>query len=1724
MEMNDDKDKYDFFFQDMNVNDKALAYKIFKYFYSLSQEQKDLSIFLISILMLIETIQFISFSFTTPHYDSWKMNQKNIRLISNIVGAFRLSMVMKYLDYKIYTIILILFVAIIFGLFIILLIQILFDDSSSKLYRYGINIIHYAINIISIALYIPITEIILMPTKCDNGTVYGIKNSETCWESMHYLNVTLGCIGAILLFIWCIFILNFDFYPFQKLMSTTRINSNNDILILIIKLIHVLQNSMFSNEYISLIILLISSITNFYISFYKPTYNNNQLELLITIRNLVILWTNCVLFLSKIFKNFIANGFIYLLVFGYPIIIFLSIVIYKDKDFNFPYLSENKYNLKDYITKAKINIKLIDSFLERNKNMRVGNEDEGERNIILLKGNIQVHNISCTDQDCPLTKFINNEGNYNIQKQCLLNYMNNFFNQGIKKYPNNFNLLILFIHFNFDKRFNLNSVKSNIIQLKKIDCTFKQKFIIYCIEQNIKNMKNNINMNFNNNQDNESQIDMIEQKYQKLKYLIENSIKLYGEFWGIFSTTVTNNINTNKLYSIGEKLNKYLNEINNLWDNDLKNRKISKDYKNIVQLYYNFLVEILWNQKKSKEVYKKLNDESLNNYNQIDNREKQNNNGVETLESLIDNQDFLLFCDSDEKGNCKINQCSASFSHYLGYKKYDIIGKPLEIIVPNIILQSHNKYLEECIKLLHNGQNNQKDLEFQENDSNKNSKLIMVKSRMGYIFPFYSSCNVSDDNDYSDSFLIKIKLENKEPKSDYSYNILTNTEFNIENISSSSINMGLSLDLLRKYVVKMDVLTRSEDNKSLNLYDKYSDYEEESKIITWIFPDLIYPKDASKHINEDEIEELKEKSNKKKFNLKINSISFNQNENVAYAFKFTEISYKKKKKKNANFDYCIPKIDKNLILFDFLNLNYIRGLIVEKKSENAIARNIEEDEAEESKNSRRNSIVPKGEKTKKKVKSSKFNGQESSEEDNNKNYKVNLLTKEKIMELQVNNYEEIQNFIYLLPTYGSEVSLERFRPNGEKYSASKITEPLLKINLNAFCKRMKEKYNLEELLKRKKSKNININNVQLESSKETDAGDHLLSSNSLPSTSSEGINTSSQGEEMNKGLASDSSSSLENLFKAYSIKYMGILMFVTFLLLMILVILEFLIINNHINRLKIKIDFLYNGYIILNDMVYTKYFVTEGVIAITLNSSNITYSPISGKNSYDNFFQNIKTELSFYRQEFTETYNNFTSNDVCEDYHRFISETKITLYTITVNSTDYIDLIFNSAMTRIPASINDLALDPTLMEMKNRGTFELMQNLINEYYVNWEKVIIILLNDCIKETNFYIPLLLILICSFIVSFIIYSIFLKLLKNFLIERERPINLFFTLKKKVFENLKNAAENFSNKILNKFFGNEEGEEESEQDYQTNIEPNDINIVKFKAANENYSSLKNVFIFIEMIFIMLSYILVYLVCFVIHYIDFKNRMKNIFQFINLFDRTNIAQTDFILALDIFKSYLYDKSISILNKNETNNIRNEFIKSFYNISEKFTDLIIYSSKTKSFLKGEYLKNLEKYLYGDISEIVEQNFYEKNKEGYRHSFENGLVHSELKIFEIIRFMAIRYCDSDEIENFNKNISFLLEDQDKNFNRMNTGVQSLLRYWYNYVIKLMIDSFYDYKNATNMYYIVFFICLIVFDILVYSFIWRFYEQKLNFLLKGSIDLINLIPQEIKNIIIEKLNE
>ena len=163
------------------------------------------------------------------------------------------------------------------------------------------------------------------------------------------------------------------------------------------------------------------------------------------------------------------------------------------------------------------------------------------------------------------------------------------------------------------------------------------------------------------------------------------------------------------------------------------------------------------------------------------------------------------------------------------------------------------------------------------------------------------------------------------------------------------------------------------------------------------------------------------------------------------------------------------------------------------------------------------------------------------------------------------------------------------------------------------------------------------------------------------------------------------------------------------------------------------------------------------------------------------------------------------------------------------------------------------------MEMRN--IYELMMNLLNGYETNWKNLTYILYRDAKKSTEKIIISLIILIITIFLDIIFVYIYYRVLVNKSINTEKPKNLILTIKKKIFEDLKNSAENFANKLLNKFFGNEENEEESQQDYQTNLQPNDINIVKFKSpSNASYSCLTFLVKIIQLIFLRSCYNLFY------------------------------------------------------------------------------------------------------------------------------------------------------------------------------------------------------------------------------------------------------------------------
>ena len=209
--MDSRKDQILAFNQESSIDDKSLKFKIYNFFYLILKSKKEMNSIILSFLIILETIQLISYAFTEPHLESWKIDSTVIEYISIILGSLRVSPLMKYISFNNYLIVAYCLLGLIFLFYIILLIQILTNSPSSKQIA-GISFIRIFINIISIFLYIPITELFLLPLKCKNGKIIIISDSQECGAGFYYLYVVIGIIGAIFAYNKINFYIKINFY------------------------------------------------------------------------------------------------------------------------------------------------------------------------------------------------------------------------------------------------------------------------------------------------------------------------------------------------------------------------------------------------------------------------------------------------------------------------------------------------------------------------------------------------------------------------------------------------------------------------------------------------------------------------------------------------------------------------------------------------------------------------------------------------------------------------------------------------------------------------------------------------------------------------------------------------------------------------------------------------------------------------------------------------------------------------------------------------------------------------------------------------------------------------------------------------------------------------------------------------------------------------------------------------------------------------------------------------------------------------------------------------------------------------------------------------------------------------------------------------------------------------------------------------------------------------
>ena len=121
----------------------------------------------------------------------------------------------------------------------------------------------------------------------------------------------------------------------------------------------------------------------------------------------------------------------------------------------------------------------------------------------------------------------------------------------------------------------------------------------------------------------------------------------------------------------------------------------------------------------------------------------------------------------------------------------------------------------------------------------------------------------------------------------------------------------------------------------------------------------------------------------------------------------------------------------------------------------------------------------------------------------------------------------------------------------------------------------------------------------------------------------------------------------------------------------------------------------------------------------------------------------------------------------------------------------------------------------------------------------------------------------------------------------------------------------------------------------------------------------------------------------------------------------------------------------------------------------------------------------------------------------------------------VIILSIIKYF-MDPQRNSEKNISELINHS--MWINLHKLLMGIVRQWYQKMYDLLSFYYNDYMDGRLNFYIILFIVLIVVISLYYWIAWKKYEGEFIDSIQKSFDLINLIPEEIKNIIINKLNE
>ena len=704
-------------------------------------------------------------------------------------------------------------------------------------------------------LDIPFSKILLGVFNCENNVMKYSTNIK-CYQGLHIGMILIGCI-LLIIYVIMIVLFHITFFEFGAIHGKLKaaFTSSTEVILVLMKFVLVVIYQFLKHEMAVALITFCIGVFLLFNFISKMPFIKNSINKLYFILYLLFVWTGFTCIISLLLKDSRFEGGVLLLLLGYPFTILA--VVTKEMEFTvdrvFKYVGDKYKDGYKVLMEIEYFLKLEDSL-----------EDEIKtREQKILYSYIDNYEKKCTDNECSLKQFLEYPlkiENFQDMKICLLQHAEMLYKNAVSKYPFNAKLRLSYAIFLY-KRLNKKQKGTNeILLLNRYTTNLEDAFLIYRAQRYIEEE----NEGHSDSESNSKIVNSITYKaiLNNIKTLIGKITANYIDFWTILAISdETKSENFLKMSRIGTKISK-LNE--DLMSDIERLERVNLYDQDIIKLYTQYLTDIVNNPTKAN-IY---NDKLL----ELEQRKHQfNEENLYDLnyKAMARSEEYKYLVISGSPVNFgTICNLSISLCHLFGFSKDELIGKPLDFILPELFCIPHRNILNEKVD------------EFKKTMLVKNKNLTarirsepriiqsFAKNKMKYLIPVKIKIAFVSSEEGNIFGIAKFIIDNHSLIEEETATILTDKDLVVQNFSpnspkllclnSSAINNNLEItdyikEFNEEFMHEMNEYSDAKDSSNykilkkikLNLLKKLFFENKRRRLITWRLGDVLNNRDQA---------------------------------------------------------------------------------------------------------------------------------------------------------------------------------------------------------------------------------------------------------------------------------------------------------------------------------------------------------------------------------------------------------------------------------------------------------------------------------------------------------------------------------------------------------------------------------------------------------------------------------------------------------------------------------------------------------------------------------------------------------------------------------------------------------------------------------------------------------------------------------------------------------------